>query len=480
MARESQGLQIAMIVCVMFMIIFMVAFGMTLKYHLEQKEQVKQLTEAAAKTDGDLKKSQASVSQLLQKMGFPPAPDQADGALAQAQKDVAFLAYPAVEQTYRKALEHRTGELKAQNDKYNAHLVDYRKLEAKVAQLEAASQAQIAAATDASQKAGKDLETERGKFVSTLTAVNKVRETLLAQIGAAKDQADKADQEAKARIAQVEKEKRDLTQALSQRNTQLEKMTKPTFEVAHGKIEWVDQHNRNVWINLGYSDQLNRLTTFSIYDSKTTDVTRGAEKAKIEVTDILGPSLAVARIVEDKNSDPILVGDLIHTPVWEPGQQRHFALVGDIDVDGDGKSDQKMVVDLIHLNRGVIDSMPTKDEKGLLRRVNEKGEKAEISTATNYLVVGKTPDEKAGKEELADFTAVKKAADQYGVKVVGVQDFLRMMGYKSDPRVMNYRNPHPQLLKTEGPEGSQKKSSGNVSPLFQPREAPQRRSVLSY
>ena len=75
----------------------------------------------------------------------------------------------------------------------------------------------------------------------------------------------------------------------------------------------------------------------------------------IEVTHLLSPHLAEARIVEDDLSNPLMPGDQIFSPSWEPGRAEHFALAGFIDIDGDGNSDRQRVHDLIALNGGVID-----------------------------------------------------------------------------------------------------------------------------
>ena len=38
-------------------------------------------------------------------------------------------------------------------------------------------------------------------------------------------------------------------------------------EVADGKVTWVNQRSRTVWINLGSDDGLRRQTSFSVFSS---------------------------------------------------------------------------------------------------------------------------------------------------------------------------------------------------------------------
>ncbi len=118
---------------------------------------------------------------------------------------------------------------------------------------------------------------------------------------------------------------------------------------------WVNQQARSVWISLGRADGLQRQMTFSVYPSTAMDVGKAPRKGSIEVTEILGDHLAEARILEDNPSDPIMPGDLIHTPVWEAGQRPRFALADGMDIDGDGKSDLDIVLNIIRSNGGIVD-----------------------------------------------------------------------------------------------------------------------------
>ena len=138
---------------------------------------------------------------------------------------------------------------------------------------------------------------------------------------------------------------------------QIEQMTTTKIDVFDGEIRWVDQRLGMVWINLGRADALPRQITFSVYPPDTTDLTAaGGQKASIEVTQILGDHLAEARMLDDTISNPIIPGDKIHTPLWAPGEKKHFALAGFMDVFGDGKSHLQTVIDLIKMNDGIVDA----------------------------------------------------------------------------------------------------------------------------
>ena len=96
------------------------------------------------------------------------------------------------------------------------------------------------------------------------------------------------------------------------------KFNRPTIDRPLGEVTWVDQRSATVWINLGRADSLDRQTSFSVYSADADDVGKAKKRATIEVTRITGDHSSEARITEDKNSDPITLGDKIFTPLWSP------------------------------------------------------------------------------------------------------------------------------------------------------------------
>ena len=126
-----------------------------------------------------------------------------------------------------------------------------------------------------------------------------------------------------------------LTKLLQSINEEKTRST-ASSEVADGKISWVNQRTRNVWLNLGSDDGLRRQTTFSVVGGEESNPASAKSKGKIEVINLLGPHVAEARIVEDDLGDPLMPGDKVFSPSWEPGRAEHFGLAGFMDIDGDG------------------------------------------------------------------------------------------------------------------------------------------------
>ena len=230
------------------------------------------------------------------------------------------------------------------------------KLEDEFKVREANKQPQIDDFKKAAEEASKDLASEHTKFKSDRDRITQEETKLKTDLeNARKDAAAslaKIEQKLQDAIAQNKKLDRHQQDAGGRSKKQL---TAQKFDVPDGEIRWVNQRTGTVWINLGRADALQRQVTFSVYPADITDLTAGGKKASIEVTQILGDHLAEARMFDDKLVDPIMPGDKIYTPVWSPGEKRHFALAGFMDLDGDGRSDLQTVMDIITMNGGVVD-----------------------------------------------------------------------------------------------------------------------------
>jgi hypothetical protein len=199
-----------------------------------------------------------------------------------------------------------------------------------------------------------------------------------------------------------------------------------SFEVADGRISWVNQ-NGTVWINLGTGDSLRRQVTFSVFDADQHDAAKAAKKGSIEVTRLLDEHMAEARITKDDPTNPILTGDNIYSQVWHRGKQLHFALTGMIDIDGDGQSDMQLARDLIKLNGGIVDAYLKDDGKM----------EGEITANTRYLVLGDVPDSALKSAMVDGYHKMSKEAASLGVQTITLAQFVDQMGYKPQDRTVH-------------------------------------------
>jgi hypothetical protein len=188
------------------------------------------------------------------------------------------------------------------------------------------------------------------------------------------------------------------------------------------------------YINVGSADNLKRQVTFSIFGRGADGRPLKEPKGRLEVVRVTGDHLAQARLtdVKDDRRDPVMVGDFIYNPAWNPNLKEHVAIIGKIDLTGDGNDDMQEFIRNLK-NMGVeVDSwmdMRTRKVTG------------EITRQTDMLIVGATPDFGSGVIKAEDAVAQGKndtlkvmndelaKAEKLGVRIVKLNVFLDMSGY---------------------------------------------------
>jgi hypothetical protein len=163
-----------------------------------------------------------------------------------------------------------------------------------------------------------------------------------------------------------------------------------------------------------------------VYANDASRLVPTTSKGKIEVTRIMGPHSAEARILEDSRADLLLPKDKIFSPVWNPGRRMHVAIAGFTDIDGDGDSDRPKIRDLILSSGGIIDA-----------EVQEDGKRTgQMTVETRYLILGDQPTEATGAKTLDEYGKIIGQAQKLGVAQMNLQQFLDMMGYQTEERTV--------------------------------------------
>src|SRR5262249_44684532 len=105
------------------------------------------------------------------------------------------------------------------------------------------------------------------------------------------------------------------------------------------KIVEMDRRGTNPYINLGSTDNVKSQQTFTIHAIGQDGRPNRQAKGTLEVVNVSGPHLSQARVtgVKDANRDPIIKGDIIYNPSWNPTLKKHVALAGIMDITGDGR-----------------------------------------------------------------------------------------------------------------------------------------------
>ena len=199
---------------------------------------------------------------------------------------------------------------------------------------------------------------------------------------------------------------------------QLAKNETRVAERPNGRIQFISAAQGKATIDLGSADNIPLSASFSVYSSSETDMKNGKKKGSIQVSQITGLHSADCVVTSDNPSDPILPGDKIYSPVFG---DRHFAIAGFVDMDNNGINDVEQLVRLLEANGGVVDGYQNEDKQ--VRRLEE---------TTDFLIIGKRPDESAREEERMTFTNFTKAAYEFNTPQISLEKLLQEMGVSPD------------------------------------------------
>ncbi len=464
MARENQGLQIALILFVMFTLVFGVTTFIFYKNYDEANTKAATAAQETGKAKQELNAAQDQIKNLKAILGFG-ATDTLDVINQVANKDLqeAAASLPDVDRVYHKVVQYLNDTVQKKNQALALSEAEKQQLQRQLADRERDANQRIKQHQDEVQKTGADLAQVTAGYAKQREDIKGVQDQLVTERG--KIAAEAAEKEAALQKSLTEEQKKfaRAREVGGQYRRENEALTKETFEVALGKVQWANQKTSRVFINLGDADGLRRLMSFGVFAANVTDIAKAEKKASIEVVDIMGPHLAEARITDDKPGNPIVPGDVIYTPIWRPGKRIHFALAGLLDLDGDGHSDLERVRNIIAVNGAVVDAYQEPSGKIV----------GKITPETNYLVKGAPPDDKSSKEFRKGFTGMIDAAEDNLVKQIKLQELLDRMGYRDTNHITVYgTGGNPLDFRVKPPEGGLPVSSGTVSPLFKPRQPP--------
>ena len=483
-AREGQGLQIAVIIFAMLTIILAIT---TYIFYAQSQTADKARQDAVANStrlQGELSAAQYRLKAHQFVLGTGGVSEEMITSDSAAGSDTVVKELLDNFKSDKAAVGSHLAEGQVANyrtlpaillaaiNKKNAGLVDandqINKTLAETAAAVAREQARADAADAAVAKATKDLADEQ-------TALKVERDRINAEKATLTTQAADRDKRYKGEIDNLQKVRETLEgrqviatrtiEGLQDRRKELESEQTNLFESPDGKITWVNQRQRLVWIDAGRSDGLMRQTTFSVFDHDINGVTNAKPKGRIEVVRLTDEHMAECRILEDSASNPIIPGDVIHTPTWSPGQRLHFALAGIMDIDGDRIDDYDLVKNIITLNGGVIDAevRPDGTRVGALKPI------------TRYLVLGEPPDERSSDKALQEFTKISDEVTRYGTDKITVQKLLTQMGWKAEERTVEMAGGGSgAAFRTRRPgqqAGAQAKPGEGAAPAAEPMPA---------
>jgi hypothetical protein len=240
------------------------------------------------------------------------------------------------------------------------------------------------------------------------------------------------------KVKQLTKQGADMALTIMQLKREKAADAAKKFEHADGRVEMVTNGGQEATINLGFQDGLRLGMTFGIYGKDKGGNQEMLPKANLEVVRIKGQREAIGRITDSKIADPVIPGDLLFNPIWDPGKLESIAIAGLIYLDDDREPDnaafKRIVEELYHCKI---------DAEFNFRTLLNVGA---ITPQTGWLVIGDIPDsEEAGEDQrrvqlyraIADEASkMRREADSAGVRVVNVDNFLSYMGKQIPTRTI--------------------------------------------
>ncbi|MEI6504774.1 MAG: hypothetical protein WCO90_02695 [Planctomycetota bacterium] len=182
-----------------------------------------------------------------------------------------------------------------------------------------------------------------------------------------------------------------------------------------GRILLVNETTRSVLVSCSSTRGIRPGMVLHVFPPDDSRPQLGDRKGTVEVTDIEGPSLVRASIRRDSIRTPIVTGDGVATSLWTAGVAPEVVIVGFVNLDNDGAADNKRLVEIV-------------ERAGA--RVAQS-----VSTMTAMVVDGGKPPPQSGEREVEAFAEEARrqrrsveAAKQFGVKVVGIDALLDMLG----------------------------------------------------
>ncbi|MBE3132712.1 MAG: hypothetical protein IMZ55_04510 [Acidobacteria bacterium] len=175
--------------------------------------------------------------------------------------------------------------------------------------------------------------------------------------------------------------------------------------------------------DLGKKDGVLLGMTFSIFSPSELGKTLPKPKAQCRIVKIMDNSCEL-RIYEIQRDSPVVIGDVLHNPVYDRSRRMRFVLVGKMDIDGDGLDDSEQLKALIQDFGGKTDPALTVQADFLI--VGEE------PTVVAPPAADASPQERVKYEEhrkaFIQYTEAKARAENFSIPVLSLNPFLGLVG----------------------------------------------------
>jgi hypothetical protein len=314
---------------------------------------------------------------------------------------------------------------------------------------------------DVAKKAQEDLETYNAKIAEQVKLYEDIQGEMAKQQATYARTVDGL----KKKMDELIKEKTEQEVRIASLNRKLAEVRNEGFEYVQGRI--ADVKDQFVWISLGKSQGLRPGVSFSVMDSDVSQVTNSKVKARIEVVEVISSNMSRCKIIEDRAFTPILKGDTIYSPLWQPNVPTEIALVGKMDIDGDGRDDRERLKTLIQQNGAtvVLELAPgqrLRSEDALTQQIRwlVLGDEVKVRTGE----VGENMDP-AIKQALQDRQKIESKAKALGITIINLNKMMNFLQATDNSRTLgaDFRPSVNEYL----PKVSNPYQNGRVSELYQ-------------
>ena len=454
-ASAQQGLTIALIVFVMLTFILAVTTYLFFKKATDAETAMTTANGEASKAKGEMQKVADDRSKLLNILGFPEDKPVADvetetneafekkfGDFRDDQKAYLklsdwLLASMKTKDEQNKQLQAEKTNMEQGKDKA---LADARNRQNELEQLLKKQEADAEAERSEFNKGRERYEELTAQLQADLKKANEAsdRMKLLVDEIAKGDQVVAVDRQAKYKAAKAEgqigqlyDELRDRERMIARQNEILAELRVADKSVQDmvlaatpkddridgfdGQVTSINEVEGTLLLNLGSTQGLRTGTVFNIYNPNDPRPQIGAKKATVEIQAIEGPSLARARVRHQSSRDPILAGDGAATSLWSPGRGFEAVFIGYLQVDRDSGQDSDDLARLVERSGGRVEPSVTPTTTLL------------VDAGPPRILAGERPSGWRQADETRRERMLKEAK-RLGIRVVGVDTFLDMMG----------------------------------------------------
>jgi hypothetical protein len=300
--------------------------------------------------------------------------------------------------------------------------VDEQEAQRKIAEMEALA----ADAERQKQDAERDLASEKESRRADQTAHQTAMNDATTRLRGANEQHERVRQQLNEELNRLKTEEVSLRDNNTKLTAKVVEYTREVFDNADGQIVKVFPGSNLVFIDIGRVHGLGPNHSFSVYDRSVTNYEKGKQKASIEITRVMD-NQSEARVTYENPTDPILPGDWVLTPVWDPGQRVRFAMAGVFDLDGDGISDLQQLKSMIERNGGEV--VAWHDDEGQIQ--------GQIDSTVRFLALGDPPNlgVRANPAVVAAMAKMKSEAEANTIQIIDQQKLLQRMGVRAQAKL---------------------------------------------